>query len=196
MSIKHALLGIIAEAPGHGYDLKSRFDERVGEFWPLNFGQIYTTLERLYQDGWVEYESVTQGDKPDKKIYRITAEGRSVFETWRTSSIKPEPRVLRDELFLRLMFARPDDIDLVLNAIQTQQSVYMAHMMQLTARKFQIEETAQHALEQAADEAERSRIQQDRVIQSLLLDVAIYHAEADIRWLRHCEIKLKDIAAS
>ena len=75
MSVKHAFLGILAEKPRHGYDLKQAFDAKLGDFWSLNFGQVYTTLERLRKDGFVDYEEHEQADKPDKKIYRITQAG-------------------------------------------------------------------------------------------------------------------------
>ena len=54
MSVKHAFLGILSEKPRHGYDLKQAFEAKLGDFWSLNFGQVYTTLERLRKDGLVE----------------------------------------------------------------------------------------------------------------------------------------------
>ncbi|MDA8221547.1 MAG: PadR family transcriptional regulator, partial [Desulfitobacterium hafniense] len=51
MPVKHAILGILKEAPRHGYELKSIFDARIGNFWNLNYGQIYTTLDRLDKEG-------------------------------------------------------------------------------------------------------------------------------------------------
>lgn len=195
MSVKHALLGILADEPAHGYDLKMRFEEKTGEFWELNYGQVYTTLDRLHKEGLVEYDAVEQDDKPDKKIYRITEAGQKEFDTWRLAPIKAEPRALRDELFLKLIFIEEEQSSHILRTIQSQQSVYMAHMMTLTNRKFEIEQQAQHDLQQATSEDERHRIEHEKVISTLLIDVAIYHAEADIRWLRHCEAKLKDILA-
>ncbi len=191
MSVKYALLGLLAESPRHGYDLKQAFEQKVGVFWTLNFGQIYSTLERLYEEGLVAYEAVAQSDKPDKKIYRITAEGSAAFESWRLAPIKAEPRALRDELFLKLMFMRAEDVETLLLLLHSQQSVYMAQMMQLTERKVRLEQQAKRALQSATDAAERARIHRERVISTLLIDVALQHAEADIRWLRHCEAKIK-----
>jgi DNA-binding PadR family transcriptional regulator len=193
MSIKYALLGILAEKPRHGYELKRTFDERLGDFWSLNFGQIYTTLERLRADGLVECAAIAQTDRPDKKIYRVTQAGLEDFQDWRVRPIKAEPRALRDELFLKLMFMSEDEFEPVLQLIQTQQSVYMAHMMQLTDRKYQIEQNARRGLDSAADEIERRRIVHERLIGSLLIDVALQHAEADIRWLRQCQTKITSL---
>lgn len=195
MSIKHALLGILVRQPCHGYELKQTFEEKVGEFWTLNYGQVYTTLERLYKDGLVEWEDIEQTDKPDKKMYRITEAGRVVFDEWRRQPVKAEPRALRDELFLKLLFMDRDQSEAVLRMIQTQQSVYMAHMMQLTNRKMALEDAAQQEIDAAHSDAEAERIEEETVIGTLLIDVAIYHAEADIRWLNHCEAKIKDLFA-
>ncbi len=193
MSIKHALLGILAERPRHGYDLKRAFEDKVGDFWSLNYGQIYTTLERLHKNGLVEYEDIEQSDKPDKKIYRVTKAGMEEFQEWRVRPVKAEPRALRDELFLKIMFMDEEEYPGILSLIQSQQSVYMAHMMQLTNRKFEIEQSARRELEQAESEEERRRIEREKLIGVLLIDVALHHAEADIRWLRHCEAKISDL---
>lgn len=193
MSVKHALLGILADKPSHGYELKAQFEEKLGEFWELNFGQIYQSLDRLHKDGLVAFEDVEQDDKPDKKIYRLTEAGRDEFEEWRKQPVKAEPRSLRDELFLKLMFLKPEDSSRILPVLQSHQSVYMAHMMQLTNRKYELEEQFQRQMEKAANETERQAIEQEKVISTLLIDVAIYHAEADIRWLRHCEAKIKGL---
>ena len=193
MSVKHALLGILNEAPKHGYDLKRAFDERLGDLWTLNVGQIYTTLDRLQADGLVEYEEVSQTDKPDKKVYRITPEGIEEFNEWRLRPLKPVPRALRDELFVKLMFLDVDDASIMFELIQRQHSIYMSQMMTLTERKFQIEQTAKRALAATSDPAERQRIERHKMLQIMLLDVALFHAEADIRWLRQCEVRLKQL---
>jgi DNA-binding PadR family transcriptional regulator len=192
MAVKYALLGLLADAPMHGYDLKRAFDDKLGDIWTLNVGQIYTTLERLKAEGFVDYDEVAQSDKPDKKVYRITDAGRDEFQDWRLRPIKAEPRTLRDELFVKIIFMDMREVDAVLALIQTQQSVYMTQMMQLTDRKYQIEQKARRALQKAATNDERQSIERERVINSLLLDVALLHAEADIRWLRQCEAKIKE----
>jgi DNA-binding PadR family transcriptional regulator len=187
-------LGILAEKPRHGYDLKQTFDEKVGDFWTLNYGQVYTTLERLLKDGLVECEEVEQANKPDKKIYRVTPAGLSAFEAWRVEPVKPEPRMLRDELFLKLLFLSESNAGQTLAMIQSQHSVYMAHMMQLTNKKVQIERQARQALASATSQAERRRIEHEHLINTLLIDVALQHTEADIRWLRQCGARIKAIS--
>lgn len=193
MSVKHALLGILNEAPKHGYDLKRAFDDKLGDLWSLNVGQIYTTLERLHGEGLVEYDTVEQSDKPDKKVYRITPTGKEAFEIWRMSPLKVEPRSLRDELFVKLAFMDSDDAEAILTLIQAQHSAYMAQMMSLTNRKFHIEQEAKVALAKATTSDDKHRVEREKVIKMALLDVAIFHAEADIRWLRQCEVRIKEL---
>src|ERR1051326_7748750 len=101
MSVKYALLGILSERERHGYDLKNAFDERVGEFWALNFGQIYSTLDRLEREGLVEMHSQPQEKRPDRKVYRITTKGRRELEKWLYRPVL-RPRALRDEVFIKL----------------------------------------------------------------------------------------------
>jgi DNA-binding PadR family transcriptional regulator len=70
------MLGILAQKDLHGYELKSSFDEKVGDFWSLNYGQIYSTLDRLEQDELVSHDRQAQDKRPDKKIYSITPKGK------------------------------------------------------------------------------------------------------------------------
>jgi DNA-binding PadR family transcriptional regulator len=178
----------------HGYDIKRTFDEKLGDFWNLNVGQIYATLDRLRDAGLVEYEAVEQADKPDKKVYRITEAGRAALDDWRATPAKHEPRALRDELFLKILFMDADGaraLDDVLDQIAAQEGIYMAHMMQLTNRKFSIEGAARKGLANAADAETRQRLEHDRVVSTVLIEAALFHAEADINWLRHTRARLE-----
>jgi DNA-binding PadR family transcriptional regulator len=175
MSVKFALLGILSEKERHGYDLKDAFDERVGDFWGLNFGQIYSTLDRLEREGLVEWRAEAQEKRPHRKIYRITAKGRHELEEWLLRPVG-RPRALRDELFIKLLFLDSDDRDSLLDLLQKQKQVYIVHMQQLTRRKFEL-----------AKRPDRS----DLLITELLMDAALFHAEADIKWLTQTEQKLR-----
>ena len=74
MSVRHALLALLSEGPKYGLQLREEFEDRTGEVWPLNVGQVYTTLQRLERDGLVESDD-TAADGP-QKAFRITADGR------------------------------------------------------------------------------------------------------------------------
>ena len=176
MSVKYALLGILAEKERHGYDLKEAFEERVGEFWALNFGQIYSTLDRLEANGLVEWRSEPQERRPDRKIFRITPKGRKDLGEWLLRPVA-RPRALRDELFIKLLFLDPeDDRDSVLDLIERQRQIYMRRMQSLTRRKVELS---------------RRPDRRKHLVTDLLIDAALFHAEADLRWLEHTREKLR-----
>lgn len=180
MSIKYALLGILAESDLHGYELKSRFDEKVGEFWSLNYGQIYSTLDRLEKEGLVCHDRATQDRRPDRKIFSITPAGREELGKWLTTPVS-KLRALRDELFVKLMFMDRNDPAPILSLIEKQKALYLKQMNQLTHRKV--------ALRKNTDPV-------DSLTTELLLDAGLFHAEADIKWLTLCEAKIKAAIAS
>lgn len=193
MSVKHAILGILASSPRHGYELKTEFEERLGDLWKLNVGQIYTTLDRLEAESLVEPEGETPASKTEKRVYRITEAGIAEFEAWRNRPLKLEPRTLRDELFVKLAFMEEGDAEAVFALFQSQHSIYMSQLMHLTNRKVQIEQEAKFGLQKAKDEAEKRAIERQRTLKLMLLDVAIFHTEADLRWLQHSEKRLKEM---
>ncbi|HCT35462.1 MAG TPA: hypothetical protein DHD79_03420 [Firmicutes bacterium] len=82
MSVKHLFLAILSKKAMHGYDLKNAFEHLVSEQWTLNFGQVYTTLNRMERDGLVSSKEVRQVEKPDKKIYHLTEEGQHQLDQW------------------------------------------------------------------------------------------------------------------
>lgn len=77
MSLDHAILGFLNYHPYTGYDLKKIFDFSVQHFWSADQSQIYRTLNRLTDAGYVEMEKVAQEDRPDRKVYHITGAGRA-----------------------------------------------------------------------------------------------------------------------
>ena len=93
MSLEHAILGFLNYEPLSGYDLKKVFDTSVQHFWPANQSQIYRTLARLADHGWVEMEIIEQLDRPDRKLYHITQAGRQELRRWLLAPLQaPETR--------------------------------------------------------------------------------------------------------
>ena len=82
MSLEHAILGFLNYRPFSGYDLKKIFDTSVQHFWPADQAQIYRTLNRLGDNGWAEMEIIEQINRPDRKVYFITAAGREELRQW------------------------------------------------------------------------------------------------------------------
>src|SRR3954471_20784528 len=102
MSISHALLALLSEEPTYGLRLQSEFEARTGQVWPLNVGQVYTTLGRLERDGLVETDD-GEGER-SRKRYRITPAGNRELADWlRTPpDLVPPPR---DELMIKVLVA-------------------------------------------------------------------------------------------
>jgi DNA-binding PadR family transcriptional regulator len=175
MSIKYAILGILAEGDLHGYELKSSFDEKVGEFWSLNYGQIYSTLDRLEREELVTHDRQAQERRPDRKIFSITRQGRNELENWLSTPVT-KVRALRDEFFVKLVFMDKSNSGPVLELIEKQKVLYLKHMNRLTQRKV--------ALKAKAKEL-------DGLVTDLLMDAGLFHAEADIKWLTLCEQKIR-----
>ncbi len=102
MSVRHALLALLSEGPKYGFQLRQEFEERTGEVWPLNVGQVYTTLQRLERDGLVESED-TAAEGPQNS-FRLTTEGDAELAQWlRTPPDLSSPP--RDELVIKIMVA-------------------------------------------------------------------------------------------
>src|SRR5512136_771429 len=104
MSVRYAILGLLAQHPRHGYELRSAFEAVVGgdANWAVKPAQIYTTLERLEQAGLVQCESdLGEGEEPSRRVYAITPAGEEVLQEWFASGITPEHQ--RDEFFIKLM---------------------------------------------------------------------------------------------
>jgi DNA-binding PadR family transcriptional regulator len=102
MSIRHALLALLSEGPKYGLQLRQEFEARTGEAWPLNVGQVYTTLQRLERDGLVESDGAD--DDGPQKGFRITARGEAELGTWlRTPPDLSSPP--RDELVMKVLIA-------------------------------------------------------------------------------------------
>src|SRR5512142_1872214 len=93
MSLEFAILGFLNYQPYTGYDLKKIFDTSVRHFWPADQSQIYRTLARLTEQGFVEVEKVPQEDRPDRKVYHITDDGRAELLKWLAGTVPhDEPR--------------------------------------------------------------------------------------------------------
>ncbi|MCB8815455.1 PadR family transcriptional regulator [Desulfosporosinus shakirovi] len=178
MPVKHAILGILKEAPRHGYELKSIFDARIGNFWNLNYGQIYTTLDRLDKEGLVSGTEEEQSFRPDKKVYDISPQGVRELERW-LQEPATKPRALRDELFIKLVFISRENPELALQLLERQTQIYMEQMRELTETKYRLS---------------KGGINRENMMTDLLTDAALYHAEADVRWLSHVEAKILEYA--
>jgi DNA-binding PadR family transcriptional regulator len=105
MSLQHAVLALLAAKPAHGYELKSSFEQAVGEQWGgLNIGHLYQILDRLARDGLIESKRQPQPIKPDRVVHRLTPAGRAELDRW-LSEPSIRARGYRDDFFLKVMAA-------------------------------------------------------------------------------------------
>ena len=91
MSLEYAILGFLNYLPLSGYDLKKMFDTSVQHFWPADQSQIYRTLRRLTGQGLIEMQVIHQEDRPDRKVYHITAAGQAQLQDWLQGMPPAEP---------------------------------------------------------------------------------------------------------
>lgn len=170
MTVAPALLGILQAGPRHGYDLKRTYDARFGHDRPLAYGQVYSTLARLLKNGLVEVEH-EPGDGPDRKRYAITDAGVSDVAEWLARPEKPEP-YLQSTLYTKVVLALLTGRDAA-DVLDTQRSEHLRLMRDLTRRKSD------------GDLADQ-----------LVCDHALFHLEADLRWLELTAARLDQLASS
>jgi DNA-binding PadR family transcriptional regulator len=167
VSVPHALLALLSEGPKYGLRLQNEFEARTGEVWPLNVGQVYTTLHRLERDGLVETDD--EGERSQKR-YRITPAGDHELAVWlRTPpELVPPPR---DELVIKVLVA------LQIPGIDVHEilQVHRRHVIEIMQRYTRVK----------AEAAE------DDVALALVADAELFRLEAIIRWLDAADVRLK-----
>jgi DNA-binding PadR family transcriptional regulator len=167
VSVKLGLLALLDERPMYGYQLHTTFKERTGATWPLNIGQVYTTLSRLERDGLVE----AAGDDGDgHQIYALTDAGRTELGAWFATPVARADRP-RDELAIKLAVALTVGGVDVREVLQTQRSATLRDLQELTRQKL--------------------RAREDDLAYLLAVDSLIFQAEAEVRWLDSCEERLQ-----
>ena len=175
MTVKHGLLALLQEEPHYGYQLKVEFESVTGGVWPLNVGQVYTTLDRLERDGFVEMEL---GDD-EQKLYSITVKGLGELGDW-WQAIPTDDPPPRDELMLKILMAIEHGADHALAVVTRQRSALTA-LLQARRR-----ERRPHP--------PGSRPPGGEALAALLVtDALIVRAEADLRWLDVCEARIIDL---
>ncbi len=167
MSVRHALLALLSEGPKYGLQLRLEFEARTGEVWPLNVGQVYTTLQRLERDGFVASED---GDEGPQKRYRMTGDGRQELLGW-LQTPPGEGQPPRDELLIKVLVAVQVPGVEVHDVIQVNRRHLVELMQRYTSMK--------------ADASE------DDVALALVVDAELFRIEGAVRWLDSAEVRLR-----
>ena len=167
MSVRYGLLALLERGAMYGYQLRVAFEESTGGTWPLNIGQVYTTLSRLERDGLVRPLPESEaGQRP----YEITGSGRADLARWFATPVSRGDRP-RDELTIKLALALTTPGVDVRAVVQTQRTATMRTLQEYTRLKA--------GTDGPADLSWR-----------LVLDAMLFQAEAEVRWLDHCEASL------
>jgi len=166
--MRYPVLASLAAAPAHGYEIKRGLEERFGSaVAPLNIGQVYTSLQRLQRDELVVDEEAREGGR-DRRVYRLTDAGRAALEEWVGTASGPTR--LRDDFFMKLVFAREIGLADPAELIARQRARYLGALRDL-----------ENVL--AGGDADDSTT-------ALVVEGAALHLEADLKWLDRCEAVL------
>jgi DNA-binding PadR family transcriptional regulator len=166
VSVRHSLLALLSGGAMHGYGLKTEFEAATADVWPLNVGQVYTTLGRLERDGLVTAEAEADG----QKVYEITGAGRDELRRWFETPV-PREVVPRQELAIKLVFAMRSGTADVAAVLQRQRVATVRAMQDVTRLKMAAESSGDLAW-------------------LLMLDGLVFQAEAEVRWLDLCQARL------
>jgi DNA-binding PadR family transcriptional regulator len=168
MSVRHSLLALLSEGPKYGFQLRQEFEASTGDVWPLNVGQVYTTLDRLERDGLAESDDLDADER--QRNFRITASGEEELARWlRTPPDITQPP--RDELVIKVLVAsRLPDVD-VYDIIQ----VHRRYLVQLMQQWTRLKEDEKH-LDLAF---------------ALAVDAELFRLDSVVRWLDAADGRLR-----
>lgn len=164
MSLKYGILGLLAEQPLHGYEVKSRFEDLLGGTWDVNIGQVYATFQRLERDDLIQAVG-ERGDR-GKLAYQLTDAGRRSLEEW-LETPEAESQQMREEVYTKLLLGNRLGNGSLERLLGRQRSVHVQRLQDLTALE------------------DRARRENQRGV-VLMLRGAILHAQADLQWLDAC----------
>jgi DNA-binding PadR family transcriptional regulator len=174
MSIRYSLLALLQDRPRYGYQLRTEFEDRTGASWPLNIGQVYTTLDRLERDGLVQKDGA---DGEGHVIYSITPTGLDQVRDWFRAPVgRANPP--RNELAIKLALALTLPAVDVGGLIQAQRAVSIRALQEYTKSR---REAVVHP-------------RPEDTAKLLVLDSLIFQTEAEVRWLDLCEARLMQLA--
>lgn len=120
LSPEYPLLGLLAQKPAHGYELHQRLMQDFGQIWYISLSQTYNILKRLEKQGAIAGEDEQQENRPSRRFFRLTAEGRQRFEVWLDSTVGCSTRAIRVEFLTRLAFAESIHPELVPGLLERQ----------------------------------------------------------------------------
>ncbi|HEX3049761.1 MAG TPA: PadR family transcriptional regulator [Aggregatilineaceae bacterium] len=175
MAVKHALLALLYQKPMYGYELGKQLSLAFKVDWDVKPGQIASTLTRLYEAGWVDYQVMESGEGPDRKVYQLTESGLTELCRW---YLTPDVREyqLGDAFYAKLV------LSLLGSPVEAEQ-VLVTQRRELYQQLHQV------------NELRREANPPTDLPWMLLLESAMMHLEADLRWIEMCEARLSELKA-
>jgi DNA-binding PadR family transcriptional regulator len=167
VSVRDALLALLDRRPAYGYELKADFEAATGDGWPLNIGQVYSTLQRCERDDLATAQD--EADDQGRRLWTISAEGREAVASWLETPAAPV-EASRDAFSLKVLMAieaRPDQVD---DLIRDQRNATMSELQALTR--------------------EKTTVADGDLARQLHLDRSVLLVEAQVRWLDMVEARI------
>ena len=179
MSLKHALLGFLSYQPMTGYDLKQHFDRSIYYFWNAKLSQIYPTLSKMKDEGWLTMEVEHQEDRPNRKVYHVTEAGREELRRWLREPTAVAP--VRDAFLIKIFFGGQLDKGEALSQLRHHLAL---HQEQLAAYQETVRETIRQNVEATGLELEG-------FFWGLTLDRGIKYEQGWIEWCQETIAKIE-----
>lgn len=163
MSLKYALLGLLAENPKYGYEIKQEFEGALGNVWSVSYGQLYPTLRRLSEVRWVTKQTAPGKKAAEKNIYSITPKGKQKLDEWLLRPLRSSYKV-KDEFTLKFLFFDKLPKEKVLEYLKAQQKKTVMQKENFQRTLVSIREDLNFFLQ-------------------AIIRKGIIHLEAEIQWL-------------
>jgi DNA-binding PadR family transcriptional regulator len=175
MPLHHAVLGLLAQGPSYGYELKNDFETAIGPQWgEFNIGHLYQILDRLMRDRLVTRRAVTQSERPDKLVYRLTKAGEKELLRWLGAPFVRQGGY-RDDFFLKIFVASHLGEEELKRVIRVQRQAFLSELAGLG------ELQQRHGVDPLV---------------GLLLEAAVLHTEANLKVVELTLERLKLLTAA
>lgn len=172
--LKYAILGLLEQEKQTGYDIAAAFKGALGQFWSAKHSQIYPELKKLVAEGLIEFETVIQGEKLEKKLYSLTVTGEAELKEW-MQRLEAVDVSHKDEFMLKTFF---------LSSMKKEEAKEL-FSNQLVSRKRKLDELMRTLAELETEFGSNMHFSSSEFGHYLVLTRAIEREKGYIQWLEH-----------